>query len=204
MLQSQINPHFLFNTLNTIASLVRTDPEKARILLREFAVFYRRTLENAEDLIVLSREIEQTQRYFMFEIARFGEDRVALEIDVDEPMLDILVPAFILQPLVENALYHGIKLKRGMGHIYVTGRAQGQDILLQVTDDGVGMPPEQIEQLVQSMEGTKRIGFGLSTVHERIRLFFGPPYGLSLSSQAGVGTTISIIIPRRVGEEEKI
>ena len=103
---------------------------------------------------------------------------------------------------MENALYHGIKLKRGLGHIYIIGRSDGEDILLQVTDDGVGMPPDRLEELRSAMEQGERLGFGLSTVHERVRLFFGSPYGLSISSQPGIGTTISVRIPRRFGRED--
>lgn len=107
-LQSQINPHFLFNTINTIASLVRTDPERARMLLREFAVFYRRTLENSEDMVDLMREVEQTMRYFTFEVARFGEDRLAIEVEIEDGLEDLMVPAFMIQPLVENAVRHAM------------------------------------------------------------------------------------------------
>ena len=89
-----------------------------------------------------------------------------------------------------------------MGHIYVVGRSEGEDILLQVTDDGVGMSPERLEELCSALDRGERVGFGLSTVHERVRLFFGEPYGLSISSQQGVGTTISVRFPRRSGKEE--
>ena len=110
---------------------------------------------------------------------------------------EAVIPKLTLQPLVENALYHGIKLKRGPGRIYVVGQAQGEDILLQVTDDGAGMSPERLEELTKALDQGERVGFGLSTVHERVRLFFGPPYGLSISSQQGVGTTISVRVPLR-------
>ncbi len=107
-LQAQINPHFLFNTINTIASLIRTDPARARELLREFAAFYRRTLESGDELITLGKEIEQTRRYLTFELARFG-DRVIVEEDLEPQVLQMLVPAFIVQPLVENAISHGMR-----------------------------------------------------------------------------------------------
>ena len=107
-LQAQINPHFLFNTINTIASLIRTDPARARELLREFAAFYRRTLESGDELIPLELELEQTHRYLMFELARFG-DRVVVQEEVDPKVRRILVPAFIVQPLVENAIAHGMR-----------------------------------------------------------------------------------------------
>ena len=114
-LQAQINPHFLFNTINTIASLIRTDPPQARELLREFASFYRRTLEMDDDLITLDQELEYVRSYFLFERARFG-DRVQLSIDADAAHLDLLVPAFILQPLVENAVQHGMKADARAAH----------------------------------------------------------------------------------------
>ena len=107
-LQAQINPHFLFNTINTIASLIRTDPARARELLREFAAFYRRTLESGDELITLGQEIEQTRRYLTFELARFG-DRVIVEEELEPQVLQMLVPAFIVQPLVENAISHGMR-----------------------------------------------------------------------------------------------
>jgi two-component system sensor histidine kinase LytS len=120
-LQSQINPHFLFNTINTIASLIRTDPPKARELLREFASFYRRTLENSEELITLDRELEYVRRYLTFERARFGEERIRVTEDVDASALEVQVPAFVLQPLVENAVQHGIR-PDGPLHILIEGR----------------------------------------------------------------------------------
>lgn len=190
MLQSQINPHFLFNTINTIASLVRTNPEKARILLREFAVFYRRTLENSEDLIMLSREIEQTQRYFMFEIARFGDDRVALEIDVDEPMLDILVPAFILQPLVENAVHHAM---RAEGKLTVTVVAKQVDdvVCIEVKDDGVGMDEATCAQILHP-NSSRGMGIAVKNVHDRIIGFFDEGTDMEVSSEQGLGTTVTL------------
>ena len=124
-LQSQINPHFLFNTINTIASLIRTNPEKARMLLREFAVFYRRTLEDSADLILFAREIEQTLRYFAFEIARFGEDRVAMEVDIEPEVEDMLIPPFLIQPLVENAVRHAMP-SEGKLTISIIGRVEAR------------------------------------------------------------------------------
>ena len=121
-LQAQINPHFLFNTLNTIASLTRTEPLRARELLREFSQFYRATLENSGQLIAVKREIAQTLRYLKFEKARFGEDRVLVEVDVDEDAEDVLIPAFVIQPLVENAVRHA---GRGSPYDPHRGRAGG-------------------------------------------------------------------------------
>ncbi|MBO4351999.1 MAG: histidine kinase, partial [Eggerthellaceae bacterium] len=125
-LQAQINPHFLFNTINTIASLIRTDPTKARTLLRDFAVFYRSALENANDLIVLEREIEQVERYFSFEVARFGEERLELTVDIQPPVGELLVPSFLIQPLVENSVHHAMK-SEGKLNVRITGHLDGDD-----------------------------------------------------------------------------
>ena len=105
------------------------------------------------------------------------------------------MPKLTLQPLVENALYHGVKLKRAAGHISVTGRPDGEDIVLTVTDDGAGMTEERLIQIRQSLESKERVGFGLTTVHERLQLFFGDRYGLSVESREGEGTTVTARIP---------
>ena len=145
-LQAQINPHFLFNTLNTIASFTRTDPLRARELLREFSSFYRATLDNSGSLIPVSREVAQTKRYLTFEKARFGEDRVLATFDVSEDVEDTLVPAFVIQPIVENAVRHGMGDDDAL-RIDVTVHQDGEDaILIAVADNGVGMdevpPPD--------------------------------------------------------------
>jgi two-component system sensor histidine kinase LytS len=137
-LQAQINPHFLFNTLNTIASLTRTDPTKARDLLREFSVFYRRTLEGSDQLIPLSRELEQTRRYLKIEKARFGEDRIVEEEFVEPGCESLPVPSFLVQPIVENSVRHAMR-DEGPLHIDVHGRGREETMLIAVADDGLGM-----------------------------------------------------------------
>ena len=142
MLQSQINPHFLFNTINTIASLIRTDPPKARELLREFAVFYRSTIEHSQDQIRLALELEQTLRYFSFEVARFGEDRLEINVDLESKIentsfnvAEMMVPPFLLQPIVENAVKHAMPAE-GKLTIVISAQTEGSDVLISVTDDG--------------------------------------------------------------------
>ena len=147
MLQSQINPHFLFNTINTIASFTRTDPARARTLLREFAKFYRSTLEDSGDLIEFRRELEQTQRYFMFELARFGEDRLELICNVEPEVEDMMVPPFLIQPLVENAVRHAMP-SEGKLTIRVEGVRQGDDVIVSVIDDGNGMTQEACNNIL--------------------------------------------------------
>ena len=191
-LQNQINPHFLFNTINTIASLIRTNPDEARVLLREFAVFYRRTLENADDLILLSREIEQTVRYFSFEVARFGADRVALKVSMDPEVEGMLVPSFLIQPLVENAVRHAMP-SEGKLTIEVTGRIEGDDVLITVRDDGTGMT-EKARQGIMHPTSTKGIGIAMKNVHDRIKGFFGPGSHMDVESELGKGTAVTLFL----------
>lgn len=192
MLQSQINPHFLFNTINTIASLIRTDPETARKLLREFAVFYRRTLEDSADLIMFSREMEQTQRYFAFEVARFGADRVVMKTDIDSHIDDMMVPPFLIQPLVENAVRHAMP-SEGMLTISVTGEVQGEDVIVCVIDDGVGMT-EEARRNIMHPESSTGLGIAVKNVHDRVRGYFGPGTCMEVESQLGQGTCVRLVL----------
>ena len=153
MLQTQINPHFLFNTINTIASFIRTDPMKARTLLREFAVFYRRTLEDSTERISLARELDQVQRYFNFELARFGEARLGLEVEASQTLQTMMVPPFLIQPLVENAIKHAMPTE-GKLTITVTASADGDDVVIVVGDDGVGMSEETCANITQVESST--------------------------------------------------
>lgn len=192
MLQSQINPHFLFNTINTIASLIRTDPETARKLLREFAVFYRRTLEDSADLIVFAREIEQTQRYFTFEVARFGVERVAMRVDIDPEVEELLVPPFLIQPLVENAVRHAMP-SEGKLTITVTGRIEGDDVVVSVADDGVGMTEESRQNILHP-ESSTGLGIAVKNVHDRIHGYFGSDAHMDVESELGRGTCVKLLL----------
>ena len=192
MLQSQINPHFLFNTINTIASLIRTDPETARKLLREFAVFYRRTLEDSADLIMFGREMEQTRRYFTFEVARFGSDRVAMVEDIDSRIDDMMVPPFLMQPLVENAVRHAMP-SEGKLSISITGEVIGQDVIVRVMDDGVGMTEESRQNILHP-ESSTGLGIAVKNVHDRICGYFGPGTYMDVESELGVGTCVKLVL----------
>lgn len=191
MLQSQINPHFLFNTINTIASLIRTNPEMARKLLREFSVFYRHTLEDSADLIMFAREMEQTRRYFMFELARFGKDRVELAEDIDPRVNTMMVPPFLMQPLVENAVRHAMPSK-GKLTILLTGEVSGQDVIVCVRDDGVGMTKEARESILNP-ESSTGLGIAVKNVHDRMCGYFGPGTHMEVESEVGVGTCIKLV-----------
>ena len=192
MLQSQINPHFLFNTINTIASLTRTDPAQARTLLREFAKFYRSTLEDSRDLIEFQREVEQTQRYFMFELARFGEDRLELICDIQPEVNEMMVPPFLLQPLVENAVRHAMP-SEGKLTIRVTGMRTGDDVIVSVIDDGNGMTQEACQNILHP-SSTQGMGIAVGNVHDRICGYFGPGTCLEVESELGKGTTVRLVL----------
>ncbi|WP_165042967.1 histidine kinase [Adlercreutzia sp. ZJ138] len=192
MLQSQINPHFLFNTINTIASLIRTDPNNARLLLREFAVFYRRTLENSGDLIQFDREMEQVERYFSFEVARFGTDRVQLRTDIQPTVNEIMVPSFLVQPLVENAVHHAMPAE-GLLTITVKGVMHGKDAIIHVIDDGVGMD-EQTCANIMSPEMSTGMGIAVKNVRDRIAGYFGTGATMEVASELGEGTRVTLVL----------
>jgi two-component system sensor histidine kinase LytS len=186
-LQAQIKPHFLFNTINTIASLIRTDPAQARILLREFATFYRRTLEASLDYISLEQELLQTLRYFGFEIARFGSERVILTSEIEKGLEDIQVPAFIIQPLVENAVAHAMREGAPL-HIEIAASTFDEKVVIKVKDDGVGMAKDTLDHMFDS--SAQHMGIALKNVDDRLRGYFGRKASFEVQSELGVGTTI--------------
>lgn len=199
-LQAQINPHFLFNTINTIASYTRTDPNKARTMLREFAVYYRRLLENSEDLIPISGEVEQTERYLMFQRARFGEDAVEMVVEDEDDLGDLRVPAFILQPLVENAVGHGRREDGSTLHVTVTLRREGDSAIIIVADDGVGIKPERLESVITGGSKTG-MGIALKNVDARLKGYFGNLSGLHIESTYGHGTSVYLSLYDAFKEE---
>lgn len=194
-LQAQINPHFLFNTLNTIAALTRTDPARARELLRDFSVFYRRTLEGSESRITLAQELEQTRRYLTIEKARFGEDRIIETEYIAEGLEGITVPSFLVQPIVENSVRHAMR-DEGALHIDVHAKVDGQDVLIEVADDGLGMD-EDVKELLLAQAQMPRspsdgAGVALRNVAERVERFYGVGSGIEIMSRLGEGTAITL------------
>ncbi len=194
-LQAQINPHFLFNSLNTIASLTRTDPAKARDLLRDFSAFFRRTLDNPDALIPLSSELEQVQRYLKIERARFGEDRIIVTEDVEKGCGDLLVPSFLVQPIVENSVRHAMR-DEGPLWIDINVARDGGDILVSVTDDGLGMDKEAASALLENAASQSAehegAGIALKNVAERVQRFFGAGSGVDIVSKLGEGTCVTL------------
>ena len=203
LLQSQINPHFLYNTMDTIIWLIEAGKNReATEMISNLSNFFRFSLSKGKDVITLAEEGEQVLSYLRIQQARY-RDILQYTMDLPQELGNTSLPKLTLQPLVENALYHGIKMKRGMGHIAILARREGDCVVLQVTDDGAGIPPARLEELRRAMDQGDRVGFGLATVHERLRLLFGAPYGLEIHSEEGVGTTVCARVPWR-GEEETV
>jgi two-component system sensor histidine kinase YesM len=204
ILQSQIKPHFLYNTLDTIQWMAqeRNAPDIAQIVVALTHLF-RIGLSKGNEIIPLSEELKHVESYLIIQLARY-EDKLTYHIELPDALRSYNVLKLILQPLVENAIYHGIKLKKGSGRIDIHARREEQCLYIQVSDDGVGIPPEKLaelrEMLGQSGNRTIETGFGLYNVHERIRLTYGEPYGLTIESGIGEGTIIVVCIPELNGK----
>ena len=197
LLQAQINPHFLYNTLDSIAILAESQREEDVIdMVNSLSTFFRNSLNQGEDIISLRSELIQARSYLEIQQIRYS-DILSWEISVPEELQDCTVPKLILQPLIENALYHGIKNRRGRGLITITGEESGEDLLLFVKDNGAGMTADQLATLQSGNFEEHHSGLGLKNVHQRIRLYCGSPYGLSFSSVPGEGTTVTVRLPRQ-------
>lgn len=192
-LRAQINPHFLFNSLNTIVSFCRTNPDKARNLLIELSEFFRRSLKAARDFVTLKEELEHVDSYLILEQARFG-NRLIIKQEVSPDTLDILLPTFTLQPLVENAVKHGLLAKETGGTIEIAARTVGRQVEIAITDNGLGIPPAIQEQVLESGFG-KGAGVGLTNVNERLKAIYGIKHALTINSVEGQGTTVLLHIP---------
>ena len=192
-LRAQINPHFLFNSLNTIVSFCRTDPDKARTLLIELSDFFRRSLKAARDFVSLKEELEHVDSYLTLEQARFG-DRLIIEQDVAPDTLEILIPTFTLQPLVENAVKHGLLAKADGGTIHIVAKTIGRQVEIAITDNGQGIPTAIQEQVLEPGFG-KGTGVGLTNVNERLKAIYGIKHALIINSVEGQGTTVLLHIP---------
>lgn len=204
-LQSQVDPHFLFNTIGTIVSFVRTQPDRARSLLIDFSNYYRQTLSDSETLTTLDREVDQGVRYINLMQARYGEDRLVVHSNVEDDVLPRKVPPFILQPLLENCIKHAMR-ETGPLTIRVAASAVGDAVVVTVEDDGIGMGPEVLAHLFEPREtpaegpGTitadgsikRGCGLALSNVLQRLHFFFGDDSGIRVESREGVGTRVTV------------
>ena len=186
-LANQINPHFLFNTLTSISSLIRSQPETARVLIVKLSGLLRRLLRSQEHFVSLREELEAVDEYLDIERVRFGPS-LSVEKEIDEASLGVIVPSMILQPLVENSLKHGLSRKVGEGRITIRAVRRAGHAILEVMANGVGMTSERLETTTQH-------GIGLRNVNERLRVIYGANYGLHLHSVPGEGTLARIEIP---------
>jgi two-component system sensor histidine kinase YesM len=200
-LQAQINPHFLYNTLDAIIWLAEDKKTDEVIeIVRALSSFFRISLSRGEDWITIGEEIERTRSYLTIQKKRY-RDIMDYEIEMDKQVLDNTTLKMILQPLVENALYHGIKNKRNGGTIVVRATQKNQnEVLLEVVDDGIGFTPEKLAQVQAKLiddSGEIRLesGFGIDNVNKRIKLYYGKQYGLSITSKYHLGTCVTIVIP---------
>ncbi len=193
-LRAQISPHFIYNALTAIASFVRTDPERARDLILEFAEFTRYSFRSHGEFTTLAEELRSIDRYLTIERARFGE-RLQVKLQIAPEVLPVGLPFLCLQPLVENAVRHGLSRKPGVGTISIVARDAGAECHLTVEDDGVGMDPAV---LAGGAEEPADAGqhVGLSNVDDRLRTVFGDHFGLVVETAPGAGTKVSMRIPK--------
>ena len=198
LLQAQINPHFLYNTLDTIIWLAESDEQKQVVhMVESLSDFFRTSLNQGKDIISIKEEIQHVRSYLEIQQMRY-QDILEYEIDVPEEFYQNTIPKITVQPLVENALYHGIKNKRGKGKITVRGYREGSFFILEVQDNGIGMQPERLEQVRNALVHKQFVEskvYGLYNVNERIRLNCGEEYGLRISSTYQEGTTVKIFLP---------
>ena len=187
-LSSQINPHFLFNTLNSIASLIRMNPERARTMVVQLARIMRRRLRSQDHFSPLRDELDFIGDYLAIELERFG-DKLRVVREIDPPAADVPVPSMLLQPLVENSIKHGISNRIDGGTITLRARRAGQRLLIEVEDDGVGMP-----ETIAEAPGNDT-GIGVSNVRERLQVLYGQDYAMTIESEPGQGTRVRIEIP---------
>lgn len=195
-LQAQINPHFLFNSLNTIAAFCRTNSDKARDLLLDLSRYMRRNLDSSRGFIPLSDELDQVRSYLAIEQARFG-DRVRVEMDISPECATWPVPPLLIQPIIENGVKHGITRREEGGLIKLAISLDNDELCVSVQDDGVGMLPDQVEHLfTQRTVESASEGIGVMNCHQRLEQMFGPEYGLHIDSMPGEGTRVLFRIPR--------
>jgi two-component system LytT family sensor kinase len=189
-LSRQINPHFLFNTLNSVTSLIRLDPEQARQVVYKLSNILRRLLRQQENLTALREELSFIDDYLAIEMIRFGE-KLRVVKDIDPATLDMLVPSMLLQPIVENSIRHGLSSKVDGGTVRLKSRMLGDRLQILVEDDGVGIPESKLATLFEQ-------GIGVSNVNERLKVLFGDDYKMWIDSRLGEGTSTGIELPEQV------
>lgn len=198
LIQAQVNPHFLYNTLDTIVWLIEGGmTDDAVEMISSLSIFFRTSLSKGNDIIPLSEEERHTLSYLGIQQYRY-RDILEFEINIPKELSGIPVPKLSIQPLAENALYHGIKNRRGKGKILIEGREEEDALVLTVSDNGQGMTPERLHEVQEAIRTGERAGFGLAAVAERIALYYGPGYGMKIFSEEGKGTTVEIRLGKNI------
>src|SRR6516162_7938161 len=187
-LSSQINPHFLFNTLNTVSALIRVDPDTARGVVLKLSNILRRILRKHETFVALKEELQFIDDYLDIEVARFGKDNLEIIKEIDNETIEAFVPSMLLQPIVENCLKHGLAPKIEGGRIRLHAEQRGGRLKIEIEDNGVGISEERMPHVYVE-------GIGLSNVRERLRVLYGTDFHLDMQSRPGEGTLIRIEIP---------
>lgn len=191
-LQSQINPHFLFNTLNSVSSLVRFDPDTARELIVKLANILRRLLRKTDAFVPLQEELDFIDDYLDIEVVRFGKDKLKVIKELEPASLEVMVPSMLLQPLVENSIKHGLSPKIEGGRIHIRSKVQERQLIIEVEDDGVGMGAANFLEHPTGIGGT---GIGMANVVERLKVLYGDTAGMTIDSRTGEGTLIRLRVP---------
>jgi two-component system LytT family sensor kinase len=191
-LQNQINPHFLFNTLNSVSSLVRFDPDTARQLIIKLANILRRLLNSGDAFVPLREELEFIDNYLDIEVVRFGQDKLRVVKEIEIPSLDTMVPSMLLQPLVENSIKHGLSSKIDGGSIYLRSRLTDSHLIIEVEDDGIGMGAANLLERPTGLGGT---GIGMANVAERLKVLYGDTARMTIDSPEGKGTLVRLRLP---------
>jgi len=190
-LSSQINPHFLFNTLNTVTALIRVDPDTARGVVLKLSNILRRLLRKHETFVPLREELSFIDDYLDIEVARFGEDNLDIVKEIGEETLETFIPSMLLQPIVENSLKHGLAPKLEGGRIFLRTSSRDGRLHIEIEDNGVGISEEKMPHVYVE-------GIGLSNVRERLRVLYGTDFNLDIQSHEGRGTKIKIDVPQLV------
>jgi two-component system, LytTR family, sensor kinase len=191
-LRAEISPHFVYNALTTIASFVRSDPSRARDLLLDFALYIRHNLARHGEYTTLAGEFRAVEAYLALARAVLGE-RLRVQVRIAPEVLPVAIPFLALQPLVENAVQHGVERAEAGGSVQVSGEAQGEDCVIAVEDDGPGMPPDRARDVLAGRGGGS---LGLANVDRRLRTVFGAGYGLVVETAVGAGTRVVVRVPR--------
>lgn len=203
-LQSQINPHFLYNTLDIIVWMIENEQKQEAVkIVTALARFFRISLSKGKSIITVRDELEHVRNYLMIQQMRF-KNKFVYEIDAEEEVLDLVSLKLMLQPLVENAIYHGMEFMDGDGEICVKVYREAEDLWFRISDNGLGMTQEQVKSLLgekKHVSSRRGSGIGVKNVNERIRLYFGADYGLTIQSEPDEGTIISIRLPAQIYTE---